>query len=207
MNLEEVLYELTKNPISMIAGDGHAYPAIRYTSKTHRALNWLIARYNDGTLRVEDYVPDRTPIERRRKRKGAEIMNGRYVSLGEFIKQSGFTYKETLRIAKVAGAYIKQKSKGSHSFIDVVKFYEFLNEEARLNNKDNYIGLIEAAKMTGIPAREIREQIEKGVIKEEPYTSYSHFAHQIHYDSLIRYAKKRKGERNGKNNTDNGEVH
>lgn len=204
MNLEEALYELTKNPVSMIAGDGHAYPAIRYTSKTHRALNWLVERYNDGTLKIEGYTPTRTPIARRRKRKGTEIMNGRYVSLGEFIKQSGFTYKETIAIGKRADAYIPQDRKGNHSYIDVEKFYDFLTEEGRLNNKENYVSLMDAVKITGIPAREIREQIKKGVIKEEPYVKYSHFAHKIHYDSLRRYAEKKKGEKHGKNNTNNG---
>lgn len=209
MNLEEALYELTKNPISMIASDGHAYPALRFTSKTHKAITWLVDRFNDGTLKVEGYDHHDREMSRFRKRKGNDIQNGEYLALFEFMRKSGFSYKDAVSIGKRAGAYIPGTQKGgTHSFINVPKFYEFLNNEGRINRGKSYVSLMEAVKITGLEAYEIREQIAKGIIKEEPYVSYSHRPHKIHYDSLMRYVEKlKKGENDGKDDSDNGQVY
>lgn len=206
MDLEWALYELTKQPQSVICKDGHAHPAIRYTRRTQEALNWLVARYNDGTLKVEGYVPTRKHYGKRPpKREEKQIMYGEYMPLTEFMKRSGFTRKETLTIARKADAYVKRIDQGSHSFINVNRFYEYLNQRARNSHDTTTINLSEACEMTGLDKKTMKALLADKTIDAQIYKapkgSVTYF---IYLYSVQKYIKK--GEKNGKNDTIDGEV-
>lgn len=213
MNLEWAMYELTKNPQAVICSDGQCRPALRYSRGLDRAIRWLVDRYTDGTLKVEGYVPKHNEIKRTSppERTRGKIINGQYLTLLQFVKQSGFSYKETVAIGKMAGAYVQGRTHGCHSYIDVIAFYDFLNAQKKFFQNDNFMNLSQAVKMSGIPKKELKELLFSGKIECKlntyPDPKVRGTEYKISYNSLLRYMKRReKGENNGEDNTVDGEV-
>lgn len=202
MNLKEALEELTKRPKSVIGPGGESIPALHYTEHTHAALSWLCDRYNDGTLQVIGYDPMEITREKRlatfdKKRKGYVARDGE-LPLTEFIKVSGIQAKTAKRVAYEAGALFKV---GYYLYVNIPKFYEYWDEIQK--NQDSYIDVPHTAKMLNVPFKEVRRLLKEGLIYEKPLAGRPH---QISVNSIKAYLEK-KGEKNGENNSNNGEVH
>ena len=213
MNLEQALNELLRRPQSMVAGDGHGYPALKYTKNLNDAITWLVERYNDGTLKVEGYDFEQnvrqkkltTHAQRRGARAVPQYEVGSYMSVTEFVKKSGMGMKAVKRIAKEAKAYYYGGS-GCKAYVNIPKFYDFLDNKCSIYKDKNYMNLTEAAEALGASKKEVKQLIAKGILKVHEDLLKKHRVYLINGVSVIEYRDSMKGGKDGQIDSNDGEV-
>lgn len=208
MNLQRALEELTKKPKPMVTAAGKAVPALQYTEHTHSALRWLCERYNDGTLQVIGY--DHMEETRKKKlathdkRRNNYIPNAGEMKFADFVKNSGIGKRTAKKMALEADALFNPCN--FYLYIDVPKFYKYWNDEKHKSQQtERYVNLSTAAEMLGIMPFEAKQLCLSGEITRRRYDPKARM-YYISVNSINEYLK-RKGEENGENNTNDGEVH
>lgn len=208
MNLEKALYELMKKPRSMIGADGKSHPALYYTTNTYYAIKWLVDRYNDGTLQVVGYdfqeEVRKKKLQRHAFRRDEEYELMGYMSRARFHRETGFGYYTIDAVAQKAGCWLRV----NHTrYIDINKFFGYLDHLRAISDNSGKVNLGCAAAMIGISPKQTKQLIKEGKLKVNPYPLKERRTYQIYKSSIYNYLKKQKGETNGEDDSDNGEVH
>ena len=118
----------------------------------------------------------------------------------EFIKRSGLGRRIVDRVARESKSAFRI---GYFYYININKFYEYLSTHDLESEDFRYVNLTEAVKFLKIDKAEVKKLIQEGKIYKKPCKNRDY---KISVKSLEEYLKK-KGEENGENNTDDGEVH
>lgn len=209
MNLEKALLELMKNPKSMIGGDGKAHPALRYTTNTYRAVKWLVDRYNDGTLQVIGYNAQEETTRKKLERHSYRRTDGHdltgYMNKSKFSRETGFSIKKVNSVARECGCELKI---GQNCYINVNKFFGYLDHLRAIADDEGTVNLGEAARILGITPRETKQLLAEGKIHLKRGRQSKDRTYFISKKSVKRYLRRMKGETtDGENDTDDSEVH
>ena len=208
MNLEMALREITKKPQSMVAQNGHGYPALKYTENLDKAIKWLVDRYNEGVLKVEGYDFQETvrrsrldTYDRRRSNRGGKYDPkydlDRYMCISDFCRKSNFGYRAAKRIAREAHAYYYD-GKGTRAYVDIPKFFHFLDNKASIYRDKNSVNLTEAAQILGIEANEVKKLVENKKLKADVWENNGTRRYEVRLASIDIYLDSVKGAKNGK---------
>lgn len=207
MNLEMALLELTKRPQSMIAKDGKSYPALRYSEHMHAAITWLVKRYNDGTLQVVGYDQEkeviRQKLTRHSIRRGHELDTKGYMQMSKFIRETGFAVTAADRLARESKSRIKV---GRNVYVNVNKFFHYLDHLSHMDNDRRYVNLTEAAQIMGLEKAEVKELIKQKKLRINENSIKSR-VYQIYVSSINSYLRRTKGDSDEQNSGDDGQVY
>lgn len=201
MNLESSLQELIKKPKSMVGEDGKSHPVLWYSDHLKAAIKWLIDRYNDGTLQVVGYNEEeeatRKKLERHSMRRGKELDSKGYLQQSEFIRQTGFSEKMTDKISRLSGA---RRKVGYNVYIDVNKFFNYLDNETHEFDGEALVNLTKAAQLLRLKPKEVKKLIDDKKIKvDEKFLPYRQY--KIYKSSIVEYLRSIERSEDGENSS------
>lgn len=207
MNLESSLRALIKRPKSMIGADGRSHPALHYTTELQSAIKWLKDRYEDGTLKVEGYDCEQEATRKKLERHSFRRTDGYdlkgYMIRSEFMRETGFGHRTVDRISQEAGARLKI---GAHVYININKFFYYLDNLEHINDENIVLNLTMATKMLRLEQRDVKRLIKEGKIKADK-TALQSRVYRIYKSSIIEYLNSVKGEEDGEISSNDSEVH
>lgn len=203
MNLEQALYEFTKDPVPMIGKDGRSKPALYYSKNLDLAIKWMIDRYNDGTLKVEGYnhreSASRKMIEYHRQNHKKELdYPDHYMKKKDFIAMTGLGLAVVNTVGMASGAFHSDNKTTTPVYVDVPTFLEYFQNEYK--KKDRTYNTHEAAKLLDLPLKEVKRLVQEGVLKvrQSQYQAKKQ-RYMIFESSINEYLEnnKKKGDEDG----------
>ena len=225
LNLYKSVKALARFPVPMTTRYGNVVPALYYTEKLEAAIQWLVDRYNDGTLKVEGYDYNLKSVEgsiRTWKMRKEEMIDVKgYMTLTDLSRESGMSLNKIRRIAKKAGAYCPEYSgKKVTTLINVRRFFYYIDNLAKNQEYETFVSVEEAVQLTGFSEKEVYRKIRRGEFKtkkQDKTQSYKIYRTSLYKDpsfitkpkifekELKKYGDLEKGEdADGKNDSSNG---